>query len=62
MNITRLENVKSKGEARDIAIEWQQWFRGEKMFMSDFVRWQDAFDRVAKKYRLVREFKENGIV
>ena len=63
------QTPKTKEEARQYAIEWQQWFSEQNeigkeptLYMSDLVEWCGEFERIARKFHLVREFKENGII
>ena len=61
--------INTQEEARDFAIEWQQWVAeqnkpGEEptLYMSDLAEWQAIFEALAEKFDLVDEFKENGII
>ena len=47
---------------RDFAIEWQLSF--EKFFYSyaELIEYQVFFEEYGKKYGLLREFRENGII
>lgn len=63
------KQIKTKEEARQYAIEWQQWASeqnepGKKptLYTTDLVEWAGIFTALAKKFHLVREFKENGII
>ena len=55
-----------QGVLRDFAINWQQDFRyfGEKGFYSwgDVAFWGSFFEEYGKKYGLLREFRDNGII
>lgn len=69
MKIKAVTMVKTRAEAQQIAIDWQQWFSeqnkiGEKptLYTSDLVAWQEYFGRLAKKFDLTEEFTENGIL
>jgi len=54
--------IKSIGEARDKAIEWQQWQSNENLSYSELMEWQDYFSTLAKRFDLEDEFNENGII
>lgn len=61
--------IKTKEEARQYAIDWQHWVSeqnemGEKptLYQSDLVEWQNIFVKLAKRFGLTREFRENGII
>ena len=62
MKIKDLEAVKNTREAINFTIAWQSWGANQHMYMSELIRWQNAFKKVASKFRLVKEFKENGII
>lgn len=61
-NLPPLNKVKSKEQARDIAINWQFRFSERKMFMSDLVEAQSYFETLGKRFGLTKEFRENGII
>ena len=48
---------RAKARARDKAVEWQNDFCNHNL-----VYWQDYFERLGRKYGLVREFRENAII
>ena len=52
----------NKEQARDKAIEWQNWQYSKSLSYSELIEWNDYFTVLAKKYGLIREFKENGII
>ena len=54
--------IKTKGEARDKAIEWQHEASRKNMSYGELNFWQSYFRKLADKFHLVREFKENGII
>jgi len=54
--------IKSIGEARSKAIEWQQWQSNENLSYSELIEWQDYFSILAKRFDLEDEFKENCII
>lgn len=51
-----------KYEAREEAIEWQNDFANNNYSYYDLMIWGDYFMKKAKKYGLIKEFKENGII
>ena len=63
------KNIATKEEAREYAIEWQQWV-GEQneigkeptLYTSDLVEWGEYFAELGKRFDLTEEFKENGII
>lgn len=52
----------TKEEARNKAIAWQKWQSEQNLSLGEMVIWADYFYCIAKKFGLVREFKENGII
>jgi len=62
MDIKKAENIKSQKEAIQFAIAWQAWGSNQRMSMGELIRWQNALKTVASKFRLVRQFRENGII
>jgi len=54
--------VKTKEEARQIAIDWQHKQSKQSISYMELSQWQKYFIRLAKKFNLTDEFKENGII
>lgn len=50
-----------KEEAREQAIEWQREFENQNYSWSELADWAVHFERLGKRYGLLKEFKENGI-
>jgi len=55
-------NPKTQAEARQYAIDWQNWASGQYLSYSELAEWQAIFSALAKKHNLIDEFKENGII
>lgn len=53
---------KAQERARNKAVEWQMNFNNHDYSCGELVYWQEYFGKLAKRYGLIREFKENGIV
>lgn len=55
---------RCKEHAREIAIEWQLEFgeREEPWYWSELAEWTEYFRKIGKRYGLLREFAENGII
>jgi hypothetical protein len=62
MIIPEISSIKNAEQARDLAIEWQSDFGNHDWYWSELADWQAFFYEIARKYRLVREFKENAII
>ena len=53
---------KSKETIRQVAIDWQKSFESCLYSMEEVVEWQIKFRKLGKRYGLLTEFKENGIL
>ena len=51
-----------KQKARDKAVEWQLDFNNHNYSYGELAEFQDYFERLAKRYGLVKEFRENCII
>lgn len=61
-SLPRLDNVKSAGEATDLAIEYQNWASGQALSYGELVYYTNFFEALADRFNLTDEFKENGIL
>lgn len=59
MKIIQAINVD---EAREQAIEWQNWQAKHSLSYDELFKWQDYFVSIAQEYNLTDEFVENGII
>lgn len=50
-----------KEEARERAIEWQRDFENQNYYWSELADWAEHFEKLGRRYGLLREFRENGI-
>lgn len=53
---------ENKEIARQKAIDWQNETAKRDVFYSELVEQAEYFKKIAKKYGLTKEFKENGII
>ena len=53
---------QTKDEARQYAIDWQNWQATQSMSYGELAQWQDHFTTIAKEYNLSEEFTENDII
>lgn len=51
-----------KADVREEAIDWQSSFADNNYSYGELAYYQDYFEKLAKRYGLVKEFKENGII
>jgi len=56
------KSIKTEEEARQYAIDWQQWQANQSLSYGEMLEWQTIFKDLAKRFDLVDEFKENGII
>jgi len=57
-----IAEVKSREEARQIAIKWQSWQSKRRMSYAELAEWSAYFENLAILFYLEEEFKENGII
>ena len=53
---------RAKERARDKAIEWQLDFNNHDYSYGELSYYGNYFEGLARRYGLVKEFKENGII
>lgn len=53
---------ENKNSVREFAIQWQAEFAGHNSSYGELAIYQDMFLRLARRWGLVREFRENGII
>ena len=53
---------KTEDEARDQAMDWQNNFSNKSMSWSEVIDAQNHFEKTGKKFKLTKEFEENGII
>ena len=56
------EYQKRKNRARQLAIEWQHDFNNHNYSYGELISFQDYFYKLARRYGLIAEFKENAIL
>lgn len=53
---------RAKAAAREVAIDWQINFADNNYSWYDLAVSLAKFEKLAKRYGLTREFRENGII
>lgn len=53
---------RSKEIIRQAAIDWQKSFESCLYSCEEIVEWQNKFEKLGKRYGLLTEFRENGII
>lgn len=51
-----------KADVREEASEWQRDFCNHNYSYGELADFSDRFTRLGKRYGLLREFKENGVI
>ncbi len=51
-----------KQAAREAAIDWQDWQAEQNLSYGELAVWQDHFEKLGRRYGLIREFRENAII
>lgn len=54
--------IETKEEARQYAIDWQQWVSEQNLSLGELAEWHDIFTELAERFDLREEFEENGII
>lgn len=54
--------AEKKAEIRQKAIDWQSELCNTNYSYEELVNWADYFMTQGKRYGLLREFKDNGII
>ena len=58
----QIAEVKTKDQARQLAIEYQGWQSNKSMTWGEVADYSHKFESLGKKFGLVKEFKENGVI
>lgn len=53
--------LEAKEKARQEAIDWQLDFDNHNYSWGELAEYQNRFEKIGKRYGLLKEFKENGI-
>ena len=53
---------QKKEEARGEAVRWFYNITDKQLFMSEVADYEEYFKRLGKRYGLLKEFRENGII
>lgn len=56
-----MKYANKKAQAREKAIQWQLEFNEHNYSYGELAEFYDKFYKLAKRYGLIKEFKENGI-
>ena len=53
--------ITTQDEARQYAIDWQNWSAEQSLSYGELAEWQAKFELLGRKFDLLEEFNENGI-
>jgi hypothetical protein len=62
MKLSTIDPVTTKDQARQLAIDWQHQASEESLSYAELSAWARFFEKLGKRFGLIREFKENGII
>lgn len=63
MNKDQVQLAQSADEARQYAIDWQNWVSDQNLSYGELAEWQTVFEGLVNKWPELREeFEENGII
>ena len=62
MDIKDIDTITTAEQARDKAIEWQDWQSEHSLSYGDYLEWAGYFTTLGEKFNLTEEFEENGIL
>ncbi len=54
--------LKRQGEIQDEAIEWQRSFGDECYSYGELADYAEYFTKMGRRYGLLTEFRENGVI
>jgi len=54
--------IKTKKQARQYAIDFQQWASEKNLGYEELIHFQNKLRKLAENFELVEEFEENGII
>lgn len=61
-NILIPKYIKTQEQARDYGVFYQHWASDKDLSYGELIHFQDKLSTLAKKFGLINEFKENGII
>lgn len=56
------KRIKTQADARQAAIDWQHWASEQNLSYGELFEYEDYFRKLAKRFGLTKEFRENGII
>lgn len=62
MKLPKLNDIKTEDQARQLAIDWQNWQSEQSLSYGELHEWEDLFRKLGRDFYLTAEFSENGII
>jgi len=62
MELKTISEIETKEEAEQIAVQFQSWISEKNFSYGEIAEYSIYFDTLGKKFGLIEEFKENGII
>ena len=62
MRLSIIGKITTKYQARSLAIDWQAQASRGSMSYSELAAWAGFFRKLGKRFGLLREFKEYGVI
>jgi len=56
------KEIQTRDEARQYAIEWQQWASEQGLSYGELAEWRAILAELAERFDLTDGFRENGII
>jgi hypothetical protein len=60
--LKRSKTITTPEQARELAVDWQNWQANTRMSYGEAASWQDLFAELGERFGLTEEFRENGII
>jgi hypothetical protein len=62
MELPNIKTIKAKADARQLAVDWQDWASEQSLSYGELSDWQTLFEALGKRFNLTDEFRENGVI
>jgi len=62
MNPQKARDITTKEDARQFAIDYQNWQSTQSLSYSELCDWNEELHGLALRFDLTEEFKENAII
>lgn len=62
MKVPYIEEIGNREQARDLAVDYQQWQSEQSLSYEEVNVWDNFFTELGEKFDLTEEFQENAII